>query len=90
MGATTTPLSSTFNIKSESKEEFDLQNEILPSSENSNKNFRSELLKTAILVGVFIFSLIILKKYLMKIVLLQLLKMALFSTRVFLLFQMKS
>ena len=30
MGTTSTPLSSTFNIKTELKEEFDIQNEILP------------------------------------------------------------
>ena len=55
MGTTSTPLSSTFNVKSELKEEFDIQTDILPNSDNTSKNFRSEIIKTAILVCVFIF-----------------------------------
>ena len=62
MGATSTPLSSKFNIKNELKEDYDIQNDIIPNPDISNKNLRSELIKTVLLIGVFIFSLIILKK----------------------------
>ncbi len=62
MGTNTTPLSPSFNVKNENTEEFDFTNEPTPSSENSNQKIRKDLLKTAVLIGIFIFSMIILKK----------------------------
>ena len=50
----------TARSKNELKEDFDIQHEMLPNPENTDKNFRSELIKTAVLVSIFIFSLIIL------------------------------
>ncbi|MAJ33119.1 MAG: hypothetical protein CMF95_00980 [Candidatus Marinimicrobia bacterium] len=62
MGTNTIPLSPSFNLKNENTEEFDFINESSSSNENSNQQIRKDLLKTAILIGVFIFSMIILKK----------------------------
>ena len=62
MGTNTTPLSATFNSKNENKEEFEFLNDLSPSPDESNQKIRKDLIKTTILIGVFIFSMIILKK----------------------------
>ena len=62
MGTNTTPLSPSFNLKNENIEEFDFTNATPNSNENSNQKIRNDLFKTAVLIGVFIFSMIVLKK----------------------------
>jgi len=62
MGTNTTPLSSSFNVKNENTEEFDFINDGHNSVENSNQKIRNDLIKTVILISVFIFSMVILKK----------------------------
>ncbi len=62
MGTSSIPLSSTFKLKSEFKEEFDFLNENSSSNEDSNQKVRKDLIKTIMLVCVFVFSMIILKK----------------------------
>lgn len=62
MGTNSIPLSPSFNVKNENIEDFEFTNDSSSSSENSNKKIRKDLLKTAVLIGVFIFSMIVLKK----------------------------
>jgi transcriptional regulator with XRE-family HTH domain len=62
MGTNTTPLSSSFNIKNENTEEFDYINDTLHSVKNSSQKIRNDLIKTIILIGIFIFSMVVLKK----------------------------
>ena len=62
MGTNSIPLSPSFNVKNENIEDFEFTNDSSSSSENSNQKIRKDLLKTAVLIGVFIFSMIVLKK----------------------------
>ena len=62
MGTNSIPLSPSFNVKNENIEDFEFTNDSSSSSENSNQKIRKDLLKTTVLIGVFIFSMIVLKK----------------------------